>query len=31
LIAQIKFPSQEQIAKMKEDLAAQWGPMVADK
>lgn len=31
LIAQITFPSQEQIAKMKEDLAAQWGPMVADK
>jgi putative spermidine/putrescine transport system substrate-binding protein len=31
LIAQIKFPTQAQIAKMKEDLAAQWGPMVADK
>lgn len=31
LIAQIKFPSQDQIAKMKEVLAANWGPMVADK
>jgi putative spermidine/putrescine transport system substrate-binding protein len=31
LIAQIKFPSQDQIAKMKEALAASWGPMVADK
>jgi putative spermidine/putrescine transport system substrate-binding protein len=31
LIAQIKFPTQDQIAKMKEDLAANWGPMVADK
>ena len=31
LIAQIKFPTQEQIAKMKETLAANWGPMVADK
>ncbi len=31
LIAQIKFPTQDQIAKMKEVLAANWGPMVADK
>jgi len=31
LIAQIKFPTQDQIAKMKEALAANWGPMVADK
>lgn len=31
LIAQIKFPTQDQIAKMKEALATNWGPMVADK
>jgi putative spermidine/putrescine transport system substrate-binding protein len=31
LIAQIKFPTQDQITKMKEALAASWGPLVADK
>ncbi len=31
LTAGIKFPSQEQIAAAKEILAAQWGPLVADK
>ena len=31
LIAQIKFPTQDQITKMKDALAASWGPMVADK
>lgn len=31
LIAQITFPTQDQIATMREVLTAQWGPMVADK
>jgi putative spermidine/putrescine transport system substrate-binding protein len=31
LIAQIKFPTAEQVTAMKEALAANWGPMVADK
>jgi hypothetical protein len=31
LTAGIKFPSQDQIAAAKEILAAQWGPLVADK
>lgn len=31
LIKQIKFPTQDQIKAMKEALAANWGPMVADK
>ena len=30
LIAQVKFLTPDQIAKAKEILAAQWGPMVAD-
>jgi putative spermidine/putrescine transport system substrate-binding protein len=29
LIAGIKFPTQDQIAKAKDVLAAQWGPLVA--
>ena len=31
LIKDIKFPSAEQVAKAKEVLTAQWGPLVADK
>lgn len=31
LTAGIKFPSAEQVAKAKEVLTAQWGPLVADK
>jgi len=31
LIKQIKFPTKAQVTAMKEALAAQWGPMVADK
>jgi putative spermidine/putrescine transport system substrate-binding protein len=31
LIAKIAFPTQDQIAKMREVLTANWGPMVADK
>ena len=31
LIEQIKFPTVDQVTKMKEALAANWGPMVADK
>lgn len=31
LIDGIKFPTKDQIAAAKEILAAQWGPMVADK
>ncbi len=31
LIANITFPSAEQVAKAKEVLAAQWGPMVSGK
>ena len=31
LTAGIKFPSAEQVAKAKEALTAQWGPLVADK
>jgi putative spermidine/putrescine transport system substrate-binding protein len=31
LIAQIKFPTPDQVKAMKEVLAANWGPMVADK
>jgi hypothetical protein len=27
----IKFPSADQVAKAKEVLAAQWGPLVAGK
>lgn len=29
-IAQIQFPTQEQIAVMKDQLTQNWGPMVAD-
>ena len=29
-IAQITFPTQQQIDTMKEQLTANWGPMVAD-
>lgn len=31
LIQQIKFPTVDQVTKMKEALATNWGPMVADK
>jgi putative spermidine/putrescine transport system substrate-binding protein len=31
LTAGIKFPSADQVAKAKEVLTAQWGPLVADK
>jgi len=31
LIKQIKFPTKDQVTAMKEALAANWGPMVADK
>ena len=31
LTAGIKFPSADQVAKAKEGLTAQWGPLVADK
>lgn len=31
LTAGIKFPSAEQVAKAKEVLTSQWGPLVADK
>lgn len=31
LIAQIKFPTPDQVKAMKEVLATNWGPMVADK
>lgn len=31
LIEQIKLPTVDQVTKMKEALAANWGPMVADK
>lgn len=31
LIKQIKFPTVDQVTKMKEALATNWGPMVADK
>ena len=31
LIEQIKFPTVDQVTKMKEALAANWGPIVADK
>ena len=31
LIEQIKFPTVDEVTKMKEALAANWGPMVADK
>jgi len=31
LIKKIKFPTIEQVTAMKEALAANWGPMVADK
>ncbi len=31
LIKDIKFPTADQVAKAKEILTAQWGPLVADK
>lgn len=31
LLEQIVFPTPDQVAKAKEVLAAQWGPLVADK